>query len=83
MRVRVRIDSSFLRVFYLLDQTVITANDDGSIEIPDFLSNKPKRYREVGPFIWGEEGGQSRVTLVGQGGSRKIFSSDDPSLDYS
>jgi CubicO group peptidase (beta-lactamase class C family) len=74
-----RIDSSFLRVFYLLDQTVITSNDDGSIEIPDFLSNKPKRYREIGPFIWGEEGGQGRVALVGQGESRRMFNSDDPS----
>lgn len=73
-----RIESSFLSVFYLLDQTVITAKDDGSINLPDFLSSKPRRYREVGPFIWGEENGQGRVALVGREKSRKIFSSDDP-----
>jgi hypothetical protein len=47
--------------------------------LPDFLSSKPKRYREVGSLIWGEENGQGRVALVGQGESRRIYSSDDPS----
>jgi hypothetical protein len=74
-----RIESTFLKVFYLLDQTVITANEDGSINVPTFPENKPKRYREVAPLVWHEDGGQHSVALVGQGQSRTIFSGDDPS----
>lgn len=74
-----RIDSAFIRVFYLLNQTVITAHEDGSITVPAFLSDKPARYLEIAPFVWGEEGGQGRVALVGQGKSRMVFMGDDPS----
>ena len=74
-----KVDSAFIRVFYLLNQTVISANGDGSITIPAFLSNKPTRYREIAPFVWREDGGQNRVALVGQGKNRIVFTSDDPS----
>jgi hypothetical protein len=66
-------------VFYLLNHTVIAANEDGSITVPAFISNKPTRYREVAPFVWAEEGGQGRIALVGQGRSRMVFMGDDPS----
>jgi hypothetical protein len=74
-----RIESSFLSVLYLLSQTVITANEDGTINVPTFPTNKPKRYREILPFVWNEEGGQRKVALVGQGSGRAVYSSDDPS----
>jgi hypothetical protein len=68
-----------MSVLYLLSQTVISANDDGTINVPTFAANKPKRYREVSPFVWTEEGGQRKVALVGEGSSRAVYSSDDPS----
>ena len=74
-----RVESAFMSVLYLLSQTVISANDDGTINVPTFPANKPKRYREVSPFVWTEEGGQRKVALVGEGSSRAVYSSDDPS----
>ena len=74
-----RVESAFISVLYLLSQTVISANDDGTINVPTFPANKPKRYREVSPFVWTEEGGQRKVALVGEGSSRAVYSSDDPS----
>ena len=71
--------SAFISVLYLLSQTVISANDDGTIDVPTFPTNKPKRYREISPFVWNEEGGQRKVALVGEGSSRDVYSSDDPS----
>ena len=74
-----RVESAFLSVLYLLNQTVISANDDGTINVPTFPTNKPKRYREVTPFVWTEEGGQRKVAMAGEGSSRAVYSSDDPS----
>jgi CubicO group peptidase (beta-lactamase class C family) len=74
-----RVESAFISVLYLLGQTVISANDDGTINVPTFASNKPKLYRETSPFVWTEEGGQRKVALVGEGSSRAVYSSDDPS----
>ncbi len=74
-----RVESAFIGVLYLLSQTVISANDDGTINVPTFPANKPKRYREISPFVWIEEGGQRKVALVGEGSSRAVYSSDDPS----
>jgi hypothetical protein len=74
-----RVESAFISVLYLLSQTVIGANDDGTINVPTFPANKPKRYREVSPFVWTEEGGQRKVALAGEGSSRAVYSSDDPS----
>ncbi len=74
-----RVESAFISVFYLLNQTVISANDDGTINVPTFPTNKPKRYREVSPFVWTEEGGQRKVAMAGEGSSRAVYASDDPS----
>lgn len=73
-----RIEGAFLSVLYLLNQTVITANPDGSINVPTFPTGRAKKYREIGPMLWAEDGGQNKVALVGQGSSRTIYSNDDP-----
>jgi len=74
-----RVESAFISVLYLLSQTVIGANDDGTINVPTFPTEKPKRYREVSPFVWSEEGGPHKVALAGEGSSRAVYSGDDPS----
>jgi len=74
-----RVESAFISVLYLLSQTVISTNDDGTINVPTFPTNKPKRYYEVSPFVWTEEGGQRKVALAGEGSNRAVYSSDDPS----
>jgi CubicO group peptidase (beta-lactamase class C family) len=74
-----RVESGFISVLYLLSQTVITANDDGTINVPTFPDNRPKRYGETAPYVWTEEGGQNKVALSGQGDARTVYSKEDPS----
>jgi CubicO group peptidase (beta-lactamase class C family) len=74
-----RVETAFISVLYLLSQTTITANPDGTINVPTFPSETPKRYRETAPFVWSEVDGQHKVALVGKGLDRTVYTSDDPS----
>ncbi|MGP1665656.1 MAG: serine hydrolase domain-containing protein, partial [Rhodanobacter sp.] len=47
-----RIEHGFLSALYLLSQTVISANPDGSINVPDELSGGIVNYREVAAQRW-------------------------------
>ncbi|MEP7247357.1 MAG: serine hydrolase domain-containing protein [Gammaproteobacteria bacterium] len=73
-----RIETAFLSLFYLLDQTVITANPDGTINVPVRLAGKIKPFRETGPDIWTEVGGERQLALQTIGGRRAVIESDDP-----
>ena len=73
-----RIQTAFLSLFYLLDQTTITANPDGTINVPDRFAETPKVYRETGADIWTEVGGDREVALQSIGGRRAVLQSDDP-----
>lgn len=58
--------NSFVRAFYLATHISITANPDGTIETPSFLSLKtgrPQTWREVEPFIWREVDGNDRLIM--------------------
>jgi CubicO group peptidase (beta-lactamase class C family) len=58
-----RSQTTFFKLFALLGQTEITADDDGTIVIPPLtkLNGEPKQWREVAPFVWREIGGQERM----------------------
>ena len=73
-----RVESSFISVFYLLQQTVITASPDGTIGVPTFPSNESKPYREIAPFVWHEVEGPHRVALLQRDANDYVISSDDP-----
>ena len=73
-----RIASSFISVFYLLQQTIIIANPDGTIGVPTFPSYEPKPYREIAPFLWRELGGRHEVALVQHDGTKTVLIGDDP-----
>jgi hypothetical protein len=53
-----RAETTFFKLLTLLGETRITANDDGTIELPPLTSynGKPKRWREISPFVWREVG---------------------------
>ncbi len=73
-----RVESSFISVFYLFQQTVITANPDGTIGVPTFPSNESKPYREIAPFVWREVDGLHQVALRQEDAKDHVISSDDP-----
>lgn len=72
-----RVDHGFLRFFYLLQQTVITANLDGTIAVPDGLGEMGT-YREVGPQLWRKVGGSQMMALREINGVKTVIDSDNP-----
>ena len=56
-------ETSFLRVAAVLGETVVTAREDGTIEIPDLIGpdGHPKRWREVAPMTFRDVNGQDLV----------------------
>jgi CubicO group peptidase (beta-lactamase class C family) len=73
-----RIEHGFLSVFYLLQQTVITANPDGTIGAPKFLEEGYSKFREIAPQVWHEVGGTRQLALRDVGGVKTVLDSDDP-----
>jgi hypothetical protein len=73
-----RVEHGFLSVFYLLQQTVIGANPDGTISAPKFLAPGDAQFREVAPDTWQEVGGHRRLALQNVNGIATVADSDDP-----
>jgi CubicO group peptidase (beta-lactamase class C family) len=73
-----RVEHGFISVFYLLQQSTITANPDGTISMPDEMSGGVRRFREVGPQLWREEGGTHEVALRTVDGVKTVIDSEDP-----
>jgi CubicO group peptidase (beta-lactamase class C family) len=73
-----RIEHGFLSVFYLLQQTVIGADPDGTITAPKFLVQGDAHFREVAPDTWQEVGGHRRLALQTINGIPTVLDSDDP-----
>lgn len=72
-----RVENGFLRFFYLLQQTVITANPDGSIAVPDGLGGVDT-MRAVGPQLWRAVDGARMVALREEGGVKTVIDSENP-----
>ena len=73
-----RIEHGFLSVFYLLEQTVIGANSDGTISAPKQLEPGEARFREVAPDVWHEIDGTRQLALRNVNGVRTVLDSEDP-----
>lgn len=73
-----RAETTFFRLFTLLGQASIVANDDGTIEIPMLtgINGQPKRWREVQPFVWREVGGRELLAAQMQDGRVRQIASD-------
>src|SRR6185437_3379719 len=72
-----RVAHGFLAVFYLLQQTVITANPDGTIALPKLFGPGETRLHEVAPNRWQEIGGTRLLILHEVDGVTTVSDSDD------
>jgi CubicO group peptidase (beta-lactamase class C family) len=74
-----RVEHGFLSLFYLLQQTRISANADGTITAPAAPGVQGDvRFREVAPQIWQEAGGTRKLALVRVDGTKTVVDSSDP-----
>jgi hypothetical protein len=73
-----RIEHGFLSLFYVLQQSVIGANADGTISVPGEIIPEPVTYREIGPQLWRRAGGTQQLTLQTIGGVKTVVESGDP-----
>jgi CubicO group peptidase (beta-lactamase class C family) len=75
-----RSDSGWLRIaHFLLGEAKITVDKDGIVTVPPMRNgaNKPKKWREVGPFAYREVGGDARMGALVKDGQVKLVMSDD------
>jgi CubicO group peptidase (beta-lactamase class C family) len=58
-----RADSNFMNLVYMLGQTKVTANEDGTISVPMLAgySGAPKKWREISPFVWQDTSSGDRL----------------------
>lgn len=61
-----RAEKSLFSFFYMFGQNAATVNDDGTIEVGGLsgLNDQPKKFREVGPWLWREVGGEMRLAAT-------------------
>lgn len=73
-----RVEHGFLSIFYLLQQSVIGANPDGSISAPKAFEPGEAVFREVAPGIWREADGTRELALREVNGLKTVIDSEDP-----
>ena len=74
-----RIEHSFLSFFYLLQQSAITANADGTIAAPAAPGLEGNAtFQEVAPLLWREVGGTRELALQYVDGVKTVVDSEDP-----
>ena len=73
-----RIEHGFLSLFYVLQQTVISANPDGTISVPGDFSPEPLTYREIGPQLWRRAGGSRQLMLQTVSGLKTVVDGGEP-----
>ena len=73
-----RVEHGFLSVFYLLQQTAITPNADGTITAPGSLERGQATFREVAPQVWRQVGGTRQLALTRVHGVKTVIDSEDP-----
>ena len=73
-----RIEHGFLSLFYVLQQSVIGANADGTISVPGTFTPEPETYREIGPQLWRRDGGSQQLMLKTVDGVKTVVDSTDP-----
>jgi CubicO group peptidase (beta-lactamase class C family) len=73
-----RVEHGFLTVLYLLQQTIISANPDGTIGTPDPIVGGMATYREIGPQLWRKVGGDQMLALKEIDGVKTVIDSDNP-----
>jgi hypothetical protein len=73
-----RVEHGFLSLFYLLQQTVISAKPDGTIAAPRLLEPGEATFREIAPDLWREVGGTHELALRTVAGVKTVIDSEEP-----
>ena len=73
-----RVEHGFLSLFYLLQQSVITSNPDGTISAPQFLGAGEDIFHEVAPDLWRQVGGTRQLALQRIDNIKTVVDSEDP-----
>jgi CubicO group peptidase (beta-lactamase class C family) len=70
--------SNWLAVAGLVAQAEITANADGTVSMSELKDpdGSPRRYREIGPFLWRQVGGHDRLGAIVRDGKAVRMSTD-------
>jgi CubicO group peptidase (beta-lactamase class C family) len=75
-----RSDSGWFRIAnYLLGEAHITSTADGIVTVSSLMGidEQPKQWREVGPFVYRQVGGDSRLAAVVHNGTVVAVATDD------
>ncbi|WP_082639721.1 MULTISPECIES: serine hydrolase domain-containing protein [unclassified Sphingopyxis] len=76
-----RLESSFLKAMELVGQTKVSLDGDGGIRlnaVPD-IGGQPRKWVEIAPFVWREQGGKLRLAAKVENGRVVRFSVDSAS----
>jgi CubicO group peptidase (beta-lactamase class C family) len=73
-----RVEHGFLSLFYLLQQSVITSNPDGTISAPRSLEAGADTFHEVAPNLWRQVGGTRQLALQRVDNIKTVVDSEDP-----
>jgi CubicO group peptidase (beta-lactamase class C family) len=73
-----RIEHGFLSLFYLLQQSVITSNPDGSISAPRSLEAGEDTFHEVAPNLWRQVDGTRQLAFQRVDNIKTVVDSEDP-----
>jgi CubicO group peptidase (beta-lactamase class C family) len=73
-----RVEHGLMSIFYVLQQSAIAANADGTISAPGFLEPAPVTFREIGPQVWRDVKGSRQLALRTVDGIKTVEDSDDP-----
>jgi CubicO group peptidase (beta-lactamase class C family) len=73
-----RVEHGFLSLFYLLQQSVITSNPDGTISAPQFLGAGEDIFHEVAADLWRQVGGTRQLALQRIDNIKTVIDSEDP-----
>ena len=76
-----RLESSFLKAMELAGQTKVSLDGDGGIRlnaVPE-IGGQPRKWVEIAPFVWREQGGKLRLAAKVENGRVVRFSVDSGS----
>jgi CubicO group peptidase (beta-lactamase class C family) len=73
-----RADSNFMNLVYMLGQTKVIANEDGTISVPMLAaySGAPKKWKEISPFVWKDTNSGDRLAADVVDGKVTRFSAE-------
>ena len=75
-----RAETTLLSMFNLIEQTKVYPNSDGTISVDALkdLNGAPKKFREIGPLLFREDGGQDRIAFKRDNSGRMALIIDFP-----